>query len=261
MICDRVTKAYDRMDQDYNFAGYPSCFFDGGDEVVVCGPPNANPMRAAIQNCGTRSVTPLDMIVATDWLSNYRIKVRVKIGNGVSANNPPAAPSTPAGQTLFPPNVVQSFSTTVSDPDTDSVLVEWDYGDGATSGWIGPYSSGQLVSTSHSFANAGQYNIRVRVNDRYGEVTDWSPALTVDAACCIGMTGNTNGDPGGAVDLSDLIFLVNYLFLGGVTPICPPSANVNGDLGCSVDLSDLIYLVNYLFLGGPAPAECIAGCE
>lgn len=59
----------------------------------------------------------------------------------------------------------------------------------------------------------------------------------------------------GNVDLSDLIWLTNYLFMGGVQPV-PMLA---GDINCdgNVDLSDLIGLVNYLFVAGPAPcANC-----
>ncbi|MDX9856758.1 MAG: PQQ-dependent sugar dehydrogenase [candidate division Zixibacteria bacterium] len=74
--------------------------------------------------------------------------------------------------------------------------------------------------------------------------------------CCIGTTGNVNADSEEAIDLSDLIWLVNYLFLGGPSPDCPAEANTNGDSGGSIDLSDLIHLVNYLFLGGSAPADC-----
>lgn len=80
-------------------------------------------------------------------------------------------------------------------------------------------------------------------------------------SCCPDRTGNINADSGGSVDLSDLIYLVNFLFLGGSEPDCSAAANVNGDEGCSVDLSDLIYFVNYLFLGGPEPAECLTACE
>lgn len=62
--------------------------------------------------------------------------------------------------------------------------------------------------------------------------------------------GDANGDFG--VDLSDLIYLVNYLFLGGPYPVWPSwRANVTGDF--DTDLSDLIYLVNNLFLSGPGP--------
>lgn len=79
-------------------------------------------------------------------------------------------------------------------------------------------------------------------------------------SCCPGWTGNVNGDSGGSVDLSDLIYLVNYLFLGGPDPECPAAANINGDEQCAVDLSDLIYFVNYLFLGGPDPSACLTAC-
>ncbi|MDX9856916.1 MAG: M20/M25/M40 family metallo-hydrolase [candidate division Zixibacteria bacterium] len=79
--------------------------------------------------------------------------------------------------------------------------------------------------------------------------------------CCIGFTGNTDNDTEGTVDLGDLMYLVNHIFLGGAAPVCPAAANVNGDSECGVDLSDLIYLVNFLFLGGPEPAACNPACE
>ncbi|MCB2231707.1 hypothetical protein KQH82_13390 [bacterium] len=78
--------------------------------------------------------------------------------------------------------------------------------------------------------------------------------LFAPGECCVGLRGNVNGDGSDTVDLSDLIYLVNYLFLGGPAPLCADEADVNAD--SNTDLSDLIYLVNYLFLGGPAPASC-----
>ncbi|MCB2229083.1 dockerin type I repeat-containing protein [bacterium] len=78
-----------------------------------------------------------------------------------------------------------------------------------------------------------------------------NPTLT----CCRDLTGNVNNS-GPEVDLSDLIYLVNYLFLGGPVPWCLEEANINGDPFGVVDLSDLIAFVNYLFLSGPPPAHC-----
>ncbi|MDX9858604.1 MAG: FISUMP domain-containing protein [candidate division Zixibacteria bacterium] len=66
-----------------------------------------------------------------------------------------------------------------------------------------------------------------------------------------GDCGDINND-GTGPDLSDLTYLVDYLFLGGATPQFY-TANVNGDSDHVVDLSDMIYLVNYVFLGGPVP--------
>ncbi|MDX9859032.1 MAG: FG-GAP-like repeat-containing protein [candidate division Zixibacteria bacterium] len=85
--------------------------------------------------------------------------------------------------------------------------------------------------------------------------------LVGDQRCCEDFTGNVDNDLSGNVDLSDLIYFVNFLFLGGPAPVCPAAANVNGDVNCVMDLSDLIYLVNTLFLGGPAPAACDPNCE
>ncbi len=85
--------------------------------------------------------------------------------------------------------------------------------------------------------------------------------FTIDlGGCCTGQSGNVNDDIAGAVDLSDLIYLVNALFQGGPLPPCSAAANVNGDTNCDIDLSDLVFLVNFLFMGGPAPMPCIAGC-
>lgn len=79
--------------------------------------------------------------------------------------------------------------------------------------------------------------------------------------CCVGNTGNINDDALGAVDLSDLIYMVEWLFNSGPNPACIAAANTNGDSACDADLSDLIYLVNYLFLSGPGPAPCDPACE
>ncbi|MCB2231681.1 hypothetical protein KQH82_13260 [bacterium] len=76
----------------------------------------------------------------------------------------------------------------------------------------------------------------------------------------VGVAGNINGDIAGETDLADLMYLVNYLFLGGPAPMHMAVANVDGDQVCEVDLSDLLYLVNWLFLGGPTPTGCEPNC-
>lgn len=94
----------------------------------------------------------------------------------------------------------------------------------------------------------------------YNPVANVAVVTVGGSGCCIGSAGNVNGDAGDTCDLSDLIYLVNYLFSGGPSPVCMGEANANGDAGCEIDLSDLIYLVNYLFMGGPSPAVCSAAC-
>jgi hypothetical protein len=65
--------------------------------------------------------------------------------------------------------------------------------------------------------------------------------------------GDANVD--GKVTVSDVVYLVNYLFKGGPEPWLLFS-DANGD--AKVTVSDVVYLVNYLFKGGPQ-AKFIAG--
>ena len=71
--------------------------------------------------------------------------------------------------------------------------------------------------------------------------------------------GDPNND--GQTDLSDAVFILGFLFLGGAAPSCLESANVNDDT--EIDLSDSVYLLSFLFLGGlapPAPGSTTAPC-
>jgi hypothetical protein len=65
--------------------------------------------------------------------------------------------------------------------------------------------------------------------------------------------GDANDD--GAANISDAVFLVNYIFGGGVAPTKPPAADVNCDGRISV--GDAVAIINYVFARGPAPCQ---GC-
>jgi len=66
------------------------------------------------------------------------------------------------------------------------------------------------------------------------------------------LAGDANND--GVVDLGDVVFLINYLYRGGI----PPRIWASGDVNCDVviDLGDVVFLINYLFKNGPAPPMC-----
>ena len=73
-------------------------------------------------------------------------------------------------------------------------------------------------------------------------------------SCCAGSRGNVDNDPGDAVDIGDLVYMVEYSFAGGPAPVCEEEADVNGD--SALDIGDLVYLVEYSFSSGPAPVAC-----
>jgi hypothetical protein len=63
--------------------------------------------------------------------------------------------------------------------------------------------------------------------------------------------GDANAD--GSINITDGIFVLNFLFLGGPTPTCAEAANPNND--DAINITDGIYILNFLFLGGPAPTS------
>ncbi len=52
-------------------------------------------------------------------------------------------------------------------------------------------------------------------------------------------------------EITDAIFLLNHLFLGGARPPCEDAADSNDD--GALDISDAVYLLLYLFAGGKPP--------
>ena len=64
-------------------------------------------------------------------------------------------------------------------------------------------------------------------------------------------SGDTNGDQ--EVTISDVVYLVNYLFKSGPAPDPIQAGDVNCD--DNADIIDAVYIVNYLFKGGPPPGD------
>jgi hypothetical protein len=74
-----------------------------------------------------------------------------------------------------------------------------------------------------------------------------------DPVCCA-IRGDVDHS-GLEIDISDLVYLVDYMFTGGPVPSCIDEADVDGS--GEIDISDLVYLVDYMFTGGPAPVGCL----
>jgi hypothetical protein len=67
--------------------------------------------------------------------------------------------------------------------------------------------------------------------------------------CAVLTCGDVNGNK--AVEMGDVVYIINYLFKGGPPPSPLQSADVNAD--GDVDLGDLVYLIVYLYRGGQPP--------
>ena len=126
----------------------------------------------------------------------YQIKVVAKDEHGaqsdfsssktiiITGNSAPNKPATPSGPISGRPGIPYSYSSSTTDPDGDNVYYLFDWGDGTTSGWKGPFSSGSTIIESHTWANRGTYAIRVKAKDDPngdGDLSDGTESVFSDS--------------------------------------------------------------------------------
>jgi len=80
-----------------------------------------------------------------------------------------------------------------------------------------------------------------------------SKQITMRIAPGAYIPGDANHDH--IVDISDAVYLIAYIFSGGLAPAPMIAGDVNAD--CAVDISDAVYIISYIFGGGVAP---LPGC-
>ncbi|HEC76013.1 MAG TPA: hypothetical protein ENI33_01995 [Thermoplasmatales archaeon] len=97
----------------------------------------------------------------------------------IPTNNPPNKPDRPFGPVSGMVGVVYSYSSLTTDPEGDGIYYMFDWGDGTTSSWIGPYESGQMVTSAHAWSMQGLYPIKIKAKDEHGLESVWSDPLSV----------------------------------------------------------------------------------
>ena len=88
-------------------------------------------------------------------------------------DEPPNIP-TITGSSWGAIGVEYNYNIHVIDPDADNIFCQWYWDDGYISDWLGPYSSGQIASASHTWTQKGIYEIRVKLKDQHGAESKWS---------------------------------------------------------------------------------------
>ncbi len=126
-------------------------------------------------------------------------------------NTPPMTP-TVEGPISGSPAKPMEFIFTTSDQNDDKILYYIDWGDGITSGRIGPFNSGDALRKNHTWVVKGDYMIQVKAKDWHGAESAWSdpfelsivaPDLTIDIKGGLGVlvTISNKGDAP-AIDIS-----------------------------------------------------------
>jgi hypothetical protein len=70
------------------------------------------------------------------------------------------------------------FTITSTDNLSINIWYWMDWGDNTTSEWIGPYTTGEVITLNHSWMNQGMYTIRCKARNEHGAESDWA-TLTV----------------------------------------------------------------------------------
>ena len=93
---------------------------------------------------------------------------------------PPSKPVNPTGQVLGDTNISYNYSTVSTDPDGGKISYGWDWdGDYTVDEWTDFVDSDTMVTSSHSWAEEGTYNLRVKAKSDKGALSDWSKDTTV----------------------------------------------------------------------------------
>jgi hypothetical protein len=154
--------------------------------TIQCSNGQANSGTGAFN--GTKSLSLSGLTNSTTY--NIWVNATDPTGSGVytrkwytfttqQQNLPPNKPSQPSGQANGTKKELYSYTTSTTDPNADKVYYQWDWGDGTTSEWLGPYNSGAVISTTHQWTTKGSFNIKVKAKDTSGAESSWSNPLPI----------------------------------------------------------------------------------
>jgi len=131
------------------------------------------------------------MVIAAVYRSTTNHVDKV-VGLKPTTSSPPNVPDKPTGSTSGDIGTEYSFSTSTTDPENDRVYYQWNWGD-KISEWIGPLTSGEIVTAKHTWPSGGSYAIKVRSKDENGATSDYSEPLNIDIAGSRLKIGLTSG--------------------------------------------------------------------
>jgi hypothetical protein len=142
--------------------------------------------------------------------------------------------------------------------------------------YVTGYNSSGDWATLKYYPNG--YTAWLAIYNGEGNDFDWAHAIAVDNSGNAYVTGSSPGSSGTAyyhyttikyveseasrgdangdsvITVTDVVYLINFLFIGGPLPIpCLEAGDVNCD--GMVNSADVVYLINYLFIDGPPPCE------
>ncbi len=142
--------------------------------------------------------------------------------------------------------ITLNLATTDGNPHARDFIVQVPY--------TGINDTTETCTPSYTSQPAGRYLVAVARNGYVAQssIRDVFGNLVEDITLAPAAFINGDVDFNGIVNVSDAVYLINYIFAGGPYPV-PWAAAVAIDASPNVSISDVVFLINYIFAGGPAP--------
>jgi hypothetical protein len=115
-----------------------------------------------------------DEVTLTVTAHNYLYSVK-----GLFLNRAPEPPEIPSGELRPDCDEMCEYSTFTTDAEGEDIYYWFDWGDNTSSGWLGPYSSGESVVSSHSWSARGPFSIKAKAKDTNDQESEWSEPLVI----------------------------------------------------------------------------------
>jgi len=162
-------------DPDDNKVKY---YFDWGDEtgtwtsLVNSGQPaSANHIWSSAGTYQVKAKAQDEHELESDWSPVLTVTI--------AENKPPDKPSTPSGPSSGEVDKTYIYTTSTTDPEGHQIYYLFDWGDGTESDWSESFNSGEVASVSHTWTKKGDYQVKVKAKDVYGNESVWSDPLPV----------------------------------------------------------------------------------
>jgi hypothetical protein len=97
----------------------------------------------------------------------------------VTTSTPPNKP-TMTGPDNGSYNQELIFTATTTEPEGEQIFYLFDWDDGTSSEWLGPFNSSEIVTTTNSWPGMGSYNVKVKAKDINGANSEWSDVHRVN---------------------------------------------------------------------------------
>lgn len=112
-------------------------------------------------------------VPVSEAMKAVNITLRETITYLDTLNDPPSTPEI-TGPSTGKIETSYTYNATADDANDNDLWYIWEWGDGTTSEWMGPYTSNEHCQATHTWDAEGSFTIQVKVRDEWGEESSWA---------------------------------------------------------------------------------------